>query len=83
MVQDFSKHYYFQQRSHKLTSLEKKYHAQYSFLFMKPSGDQLRIIANLIESGKIKPVIDRTFHLKMLKRRWNMRSQVEQKGRLS
>lgn len=28
---------------------------------MKPSGDQLRIIADYIESGKIKPVIDRTF----------------------
>ena len=46
---------------------------------MKPSGEQLRIIADLIEAGKIKPVIERTFHLKMLKRRWNMRSQVEQR----
>ncbi|MFJ5766508.1 NADP-dependent oxidoreductase [Lysinibacillus sp. NPDC093210] len=47
--------------SHKLTSLEKKHKAQYSFLFMKPSGDQLRIIADFIESGKITPVIDRIF----------------------
>ncbi|PEC22984.1 NADP-dependent oxidoreductase [Bacillus cereus] len=47
--------------SNKLTALEKKHNAQYSFLFMKPSGDQLRIIANYIESGKIKPVIDRVF----------------------
>ncbi|WGT39459.1 NADP-dependent oxidoreductase [Lysinibacillus sp. 1 U-2021] len=57
----FFKTLLFSAASHKLTSLEKKYHAQYSFLFMKPSGDQLRIIADLIESGKIKPVIDRTF----------------------
>ncbi len=28
---------------------------------MKPSGDQLRTIANYIEAGKIKPVIDRVF----------------------
>lgn len=28
---------------------------------MKPSGDQLRIIANYIESGQIKPIIDRIF----------------------
>lgn len=28
---------------------------------MKPSGDQLRIIANYIEAGKIKPIIDRVF----------------------
>ncbi|TXR92038.1 NADP-dependent oxidoreductase [Bacillus sp. SH7-1] len=47
--------------SKKLTELEKKHNAQYSFLFMKPSGDQLRIIANYIEAGKIKPVIDRVF----------------------
>ena len=79
----FFKTLLFSARSHKLTSLEKKYHAQYSFLFMKPSGDQLRIIANLIESGKIKPVIDRTFSFEDAQRRWNMRSQVEQKGRLS
>jgi alcohol dehydrogenase len=45
--------------SHKLTALEKKHNAQYTFLFMKPSGDQLRIIANYIETGKIKPIIDR------------------------
>ncbi|MGR6904650.1 NADP-dependent oxidoreductase [Lysinibacillus capsici] len=57
----FYKTLLFSVASHKLTSLEKKYHAQYSFLFMKPSGEQLRIIADLIEAGKIKPVIDRTF----------------------
>lgn len=28
---------------------------------MKPSGEQLRIIADLIEAGKIKPVIERAF----------------------
>ncbi|WHY27345.1 NADP-dependent oxidoreductase [Bacillus wiedmannii] len=47
--------------SKKLTALEKQHNAQYSFLFMKPSGDQLRTIANYIEAGKIKPVIDRVF----------------------
>ena len=47
--------------SHKLTVLEKKHNVQYSFLFMKPSGDQLRKIANFIETGKIKPIIDRVF----------------------
>jgi len=45
--------------SHKLTALEKKHHVQYTFLFMKPSGEQLRIIADFIETGKIKPIIDR------------------------
>ena len=33
----------------------------YSFLFMKASGSQLRQITPLIESGAIRPVIDRVF----------------------
>ncbi|GIO27462.1 NADP-dependent oxidoreductase [Ornithinibacillus bavariensis] len=49
----------FSAASHKLSALEKKHNAQYTFLFMKPSGEQLRIIANYIETGKIKPIIDR------------------------
>ncbi|UOY92276.1 NADP-dependent oxidoreductase [Ectobacillus sp. JY-23] len=49
--------------SRKLTALEKQHHAEYTFLFMKPSGEQLRIIANLIEAGHIKPVIDKVFSL--------------------
>ncbi|MCE7034334.1 NADP-dependent oxidoreductase [Bacillus cereus] len=57
----FFKTLLFSLASKKLTALEKKHNAQYSFLFMKPSGDQLRIIANYIEAGKIKPVIDRVF----------------------
>ncbi|MGG2937140.1 NADP-dependent oxidoreductase [Bacillus pacificus] len=57
----FFKTLLFSLASKKLTALEKKHSAQYSFLFMKPSGDQLRTIANYIEAGKIKPVIDRVF----------------------
>ncbi|MCS0653321.1 NADP-dependent oxidoreductase [Cytobacillus firmus] len=55
----FFKTLLFSAASHKLTALEKKHNAEYTFLFMKPSGEQLRIIANLIENGKIKPIIDR------------------------
>ncbi|WP_439873718.1 NADP-dependent oxidoreductase [Bacillus mycoides] len=57
----FFKTLLFSLASKKLTSLEKKHNVQYSFLFMKPSGDQLRTIANYIEAGKIKPIIDRVF----------------------
>ncbi|MGG0304177.1 NADP-dependent oxidoreductase [Bacillus albus] len=57
----FFKTLLFSLASRKLTALEKKHNAQYSFLFMKPSGDQLRTIANYIEDGEIKPVIDRVF----------------------
>ena len=35
--------------------------ASYSFLFMRASGSQLREITTLIESGVIRPVVDRVF----------------------
>ena len=35
--------------------------ANYSFLFMRTSGSQLREITTLIESGVIRPVLDRVF----------------------
>ncbi|WP_113627908.1 NADP-dependent oxidoreductase [Pectobacterium peruviense] len=40
-----------------------KHRVRYSFVFMRADGDQLREITALIESGVIKPVIDRTFPL--------------------
>ena len=39
----------------------KKLGVDYSFLFMRANGDQLSKITALIESGKIKPVVDRVF----------------------
>ena len=39
----------------------KSKNASYSFLFMKASGDQLRQIASLVESGVIRPVVDKIF----------------------
>jgi NADPH:quinone reductase-like Zn-dependent oxidoreductase len=38
-----------------------RHHVGYSFLFMRASGDQLREITALIESGIIRPVMDRVF----------------------
>lgn len=57
----FFKTLLFSAASHKLTALEKKHNVHYTFLFMKPSGEQLRIIANFIKAGKIKPIIDSVF----------------------
>lgn len=39
----------------------KRHQVSYSFLFMRASGDQLRKIAALIESGVIRPVVDKVF----------------------
>ncbi|MDI2588822.1 NADP-dependent oxidoreductase [Psychrobacillus sp. NEAU-3TGS] len=57
----FLKTFLFSIASTKLTKLEKKHNVQYTFLFMKPSGEQLRIIGNFFETGKIKAIIDRVF----------------------
>jgi NADPH:quinone reductase-like Zn-dependent oxidoreductase len=39
----------------------KSRNASYSFLFMKASGEQLRQIAALVESGVIRPIVDKVF----------------------
>jgi len=39
----------------------KRRRVNYSFLFMTASGDQLRQIGAIIESGAIRPVVDRVF----------------------
>jgi alcohol dehydrogenase len=40
--------------------------AAYCWFFTEPSGDQLRDIATLVDSGAIKPVIDREFGFEQL-----------------
>lgn len=47
--------------SYRIRKRAKRHDASYSFLFMRPSGDQLREIASLIDSRVIRPVVDRVF----------------------
>jgi len=47
--------------SWRIRARAKQQQVSYSFLFMRYSGDQLREIAALIDSGIIHPVIDRVF----------------------
>jgi alcohol dehydrogenase len=47
--------------SYRIRKIAKRHHLSYSFLFMRPSGDQLREIGSLIDSGIIRPVVDRVF----------------------
>jgi len=42
-------------------SMAKRRNASYAFLFMKASGEQLRQIAALVESGAIRPVVDKVY----------------------
>jgi 2-desacetyl-2-hydroxyethyl bacteriochlorophyllide A dehydrogenase len=47
--------------SGKIIKQAKKHHVDYSFLFMEPNGKQLSELSKLIESGIIRPVIDKVF----------------------
>src|SRR5712692_10520950 len=47
--------------SYRIRNKAKRHHVSYSFLFMRASGDQLREIGSLIDSGIIRPVMDRVF----------------------
>lgn len=53
--------------SWKVTRLSKKTGVNYTFVFVKPAGNQLNEIKNLVESGKIKPVIDRVFPMNQVR----------------
>ena len=47
--------------SYRIQAKAKRRQTHYSFLFMRANGDQLREITSLIDSGVIRPVVDRTF----------------------
>jgi alcohol dehydrogenase len=47
--------------SYRIRKQARRRRVSYSFLFMKPSGDQLREITSLIDAGAIRPVVDRVF----------------------
>ena len=47
--------------SFKIRRKAKRRGVTYSFLFMKANGDQLRELGSLIDSGVIRPVVDRVF----------------------
>ncbi len=47
--------------SYRIRKQAKRLKVSYSFLFMRASGDQLRQITALVDSGVIRPVVDRIF----------------------
>jgi NADPH:quinone reductase-like Zn-dependent oxidoreductase len=47
--------------SRKIIRLAKRQDSNYSFLFVRPDGEQLGKISKLIEAGTIRPVVDRYF----------------------
>src|SRR6266508_4428831 len=47
--------------SYRIRKKTKRHHVRYAFLFMRASGEQLRELGSLIDSGIIRPVVDRVF----------------------
>ena len=47
--------------SYRIRKKAKRLGVNYSFLFMRAQGEQLSQITKLIESGVIKPVMDKVF----------------------
>jgi alcohol dehydrogenase len=53
--------------SYRIRMQAKRHQASYSFLFMHANGEQLRKIAALLDTGVIKPVLDRVFPFDLTK----------------
>ena len=49
--------------SRKATAAARRHNARYEYLFMRADGEQLNEITRLVESGVIKPLVDRVFPL--------------------
>ena len=47
--------------SYRIRKKAKRLKVSYSFLFMRANGDQLREITSLIDSGVIRPIVDKVF----------------------
>src|SRR5881398_2691284 len=53
--------------SYSIRRKAKRHRVSYSFLFMRANGDQLREITSLIDSGIIRPIVDRVFSFESMK----------------
>jgi NADPH:quinone reductase-like Zn-dependent oxidoreductase len=49
--------------SRKATAAARRYHARFEYLFVRADGEQLGEITRLVESGAIKPLIDKVYPL--------------------
>lgn len=66
-----------------ITKKAKKRGVNYKFLFMRADGEQLSEITKLIESGIIKPVVDKVFPFEETSKLWNTWKVGGRKGKLS
>jgi NADPH:quinone reductase-like Zn-dependent oxidoreductase len=62
--------------------IAKRHDVSYSYLWMKANGDQLTQIASLVDSGSIRPVIDRIFPFESTKEAMAYVDQGRAKGKV-
>lgn len=60
----------------------KKRGITYSFLFMQPNGQQLSKITELVEAGKIKPIVDQTYDFIQIKEAFQYVNTGRSKGKV-
>jgi len=53
--------------SRKATAAAREHNARYEYLFVRADGEQLKEITRLVESGAIKPVVDKVFPLEQVR----------------
>ncbi|PXX48644.1 NADP-dependent oxidoreductase [Aquitalea magnusonii] len=68
--------------SRKIMRLARQRDVSYSFLFVRPDGSQLAAISKLLETGQIKPVIDKVFPFNQAKNALAYLAQGRSKGKV-
>jgi len=68
--------------SRKIMRLARKKDVEYSFLFARPDGAQLNEIGKLLESERIRPVIDKVFAFEHAKEALEYLAQGRAKGKI-
>lgn len=68
--------------SRKIIALAQKRFVSYSFLFVRPDGQQLSDISTLLETEQIKPVIDKIYSFEQAKEALDYLAQGRAKGKV-
>ncbi|MGM0168170.1 alcohol dehydrogenase [Enterococcus sp. AZ135] len=68
--------------SRKFTKLEKAADVSYHFLFMRPDGQQLARLTELIEDGKLRPIIDRVIPFEDIQTAFDYSASGRAKGKI-
>ena len=60
----------------------RKAKASYRYLFMHPSGDDLRFLAALVDGGQLQPIVDSTFPFEQIGEAFAVLEQGRAKGKI-